>query len=183
MIKVASYNMRKAIGTDRRRNPERILEVLCEIDADIIALQEADRRFGARAAVLSTHLIDEVADLLEHVVVVDHGQVLVDEDADDLRAGAVVISGPSAVVAEVVNGRRVLHCEQMAGLARVTVRTRAADDVRTQARAAGLNVEPLSLQQLVIRTTQAGGCPKPAGSELTPSARHDPAQHDQEVSR
>ena len=49
-IKVASYNMRKGIGTDRRRNPERILEVLREIDADVIALQEADRRFGTRAA-------------------------------------------------------------------------------------------------------------------------------------
>src|SRR3546814_17047117 len=50
MIKVASYNMRKALGTDRRRNPERILEVLNEIDADVIALQEADRRFGPRIA-------------------------------------------------------------------------------------------------------------------------------------
>ena len=29
-LKVASYNMRKAIGTDRRRNPERILQVLRE---------------------------------------------------------------------------------------------------------------------------------------------------------
>lgn len=58
-IRVASYNIRKAIGTDRRRNPERILEVLREIDADVIALQEADRRFGTRHAVLSPHLLDE----------------------------------------------------------------------------------------------------------------------------
>ncbi|QNE31159.1 endonuclease [Sphingomonas sp. NBWT7] len=62
MIRVASYNMRKAIGTDRRRNPERILEVLREIDADVIALQEADRRFGARAAVITPHLLDEHSD-------------------------------------------------------------------------------------------------------------------------
>jgi endonuclease/exonuclease/phosphatase family metal-dependent hydrolase len=59
MIKVASYNMRKSIGTDRRRKPERTLAVLHEIDADIIALQEADRRFGQRQAVLSTHLLSE----------------------------------------------------------------------------------------------------------------------------
>ena len=57
MIKVASYNMRKSIGTDRRRRPERTLAVLGEIDADVIALQEADRRFGTRAAVLSDHLL------------------------------------------------------------------------------------------------------------------------------
>lgn len=59
MIKVASYNMRKSIGTDRRRRPERTLEVLLEVDADVIALQEADRRFGAREAVLAHHLLAE----------------------------------------------------------------------------------------------------------------------------
>ena len=62
MIKVASYNMRKSIGTDRRRRPERTLQVLCEIDADIVALQEADRRFGERSAVLSQHLLAEHSD-------------------------------------------------------------------------------------------------------------------------
>lgn len=59
MLKVASYNMRKGIGADRRRSPERILEVLHEIDADVIALQEADRRFGARAQVIPHHLLAE----------------------------------------------------------------------------------------------------------------------------
>jgi endonuclease/exonuclease/phosphatase family metal-dependent hydrolase len=62
MIRVASYNMRKAIGTDRRRRPERTLEVLCEIGADVVALQEADRRFGARISALPPHLIEEHSD-------------------------------------------------------------------------------------------------------------------------
>ncbi|PZQ60806.1 MAG: endonuclease [Sphingomonas taxi] len=61
-LKVASYNMRKAIGTDRRRSPERVLQVLREVDADIIALQEADRRFGQRAAVLTPHLLEDHGD-------------------------------------------------------------------------------------------------------------------------
>ena len=59
MIRVASYNMRKAVGTDRRRSPERVIEVLNEIGADVIALQEADRRFGARASALPAHLLEE----------------------------------------------------------------------------------------------------------------------------
>ena len=49
-IIVASYNMRKAIGLDRRRDPKRVLHVLQEIDADVVALQEADKRFGGRGA-------------------------------------------------------------------------------------------------------------------------------------
>ncbi len=57
-ITVASYNMRKAIGIDRRRRPERVLEVLREIDADVVALQEADKRFGTRASAVPHALID-----------------------------------------------------------------------------------------------------------------------------
>jgi endonuclease/exonuclease/phosphatase family metal-dependent hydrolase len=58
IITVASYNMRKAIGLDRRRDPHRVLEVLREIDADIIALQEADKRFGGRGSAVPHELID-----------------------------------------------------------------------------------------------------------------------------
>ena len=58
-LTVATYNMRKAIGTDRRRNPQRVLDVLHEIDADVIALQEADKRFGGRGAAVPHELIDE----------------------------------------------------------------------------------------------------------------------------
>jgi len=60
MITVASYNMRKGVGTDRRRDPLRIIEVLHEIDADVVALQEADRRFGAKQSALPLdHLADQ----------------------------------------------------------------------------------------------------------------------------
>ncbi|HEY0148826.1 MAG TPA: endonuclease/exonuclease/phosphatase family protein [Allosphingosinicella sp.] len=62
MIRVASYNMRKAIGTDRRRKPERTLDVLNELGADVVALQEADRRFGARASAIPLPLIESHSD-------------------------------------------------------------------------------------------------------------------------
>jgi endonuclease/exonuclease/phosphatase family metal-dependent hydrolase len=57
-VTVASYNMRKAIGLDRRRDPHRVLKVLHEIDADIVALQEADKRFGGRGSAMPHELID-----------------------------------------------------------------------------------------------------------------------------
>jgi endonuclease/exonuclease/phosphatase family metal-dependent hydrolase len=56
-LKFASYNIHKAVGLDRRRDPDRILAILREIDADVVALQETDRRFGRREAVLPRHVI------------------------------------------------------------------------------------------------------------------------------
>ncbi len=58
-LKVASYNIHKAVGLDGRRDPERIMAVLREIDADVIALQETDRRFGRRESVIPQGLLDD----------------------------------------------------------------------------------------------------------------------------
>jgi endonuclease/exonuclease/phosphatase family metal-dependent hydrolase len=58
-LKVATYNIRKCIGTDRRRDPARVLSVLAEINADIVALQEADRRFGQKASAIPYHMFLE----------------------------------------------------------------------------------------------------------------------------
>lgn len=49
---VASYNVHKCVGLDMRRDPVRTARVIAEIGADVIALQEADRRFGDRAGLL-----------------------------------------------------------------------------------------------------------------------------------
>jgi len=43
-LDLATYNIHSCIGGDRRYNPERILGVIQELDADIIALQEVDSR-------------------------------------------------------------------------------------------------------------------------------------------
>jgi endonuclease/exonuclease/phosphatase family metal-dependent hydrolase len=59
MVLIASYNIRKAIASDRRRRPERILDILNEISADIVLLQEADRRFGDRHSAIPFHMLAE----------------------------------------------------------------------------------------------------------------------------
>ncbi|MEO6395119.1 MAG: endonuclease/exonuclease/phosphatase family protein [Devosia sp.] len=61
-LKVASYNIRKAVGLDWRRRPDRVLAVLNEIDADIVALQEVDRRFGSRISALDPAIIERQTD-------------------------------------------------------------------------------------------------------------------------
>ena len=61
-LKIASYNIRKAVGLDYRRRPDRILHVLNEIGADVVVLQEADRRLGERPTALPRFLIEQMTD-------------------------------------------------------------------------------------------------------------------------
>ncbi len=58
-ISVASYNVHKCVGTDGVFDPDRVLDVVLELDADIVALQEADQRFGTRRGLLNLKALHE----------------------------------------------------------------------------------------------------------------------------
>jgi len=62
-LRLASWNIRKCVGLDRRRDPARVVRVLAELDADVVALQEADRRIRRRPAALPNFLIEQETDL------------------------------------------------------------------------------------------------------------------------
>lgn len=113
----ASYNIHKAIGTDGRRDPDRIITVLREMDADIIALQEADLRFGDRASVLSRAALDDtkwrVADVAKRPRSIGwHGNaLLVRRDFDILDAQSIdlpMLEPRGAVCADIMaDGQRI----------------------------------------------------------------------------
>lgn len=112
----------------------------------------ADYAEHPRTIVLSTHLIDEVADLLEHVIVIDDGRILLDESAEALRGRAVNVAGASDAVEAFVRDREVLHRDRIGGLASVTIS--GLDDAgRRAAASAGLELGPVSLQQMIVRMT------------------------------
>lgn len=112
----------------------------------------ADYAEHPRTVVLSTHLIDEVSDLIEHVVVIDAGRVLIDADAEELRGSAVVVTGPVEAVERFARGHVELHRERMGGFLRLTLS--GATPEPAGASEENLRFEPVSLQQLVVRTTQ-----------------------------
>ncbi len=68
----ASYNVHKCVGSDRRFDPERTAAVIAEIGADVLALQETDRRFGDRAGLLDLAAIERDAGLVAVPVVNAH---------------------------------------------------------------------------------------------------------------
>lgn len=105
-----------------------------------------------RTVVLSTHLIDEVSNLLEHVLVIDEGRIIIDEDAEDVRGSAIAVVGTRAAVDSFIGRREVLHREGIGGLASVTIGALSPSE-RQDASAAGLELSPVSLQQLIVRKT------------------------------
>ncbi|NDO78561.1 ATP-binding cassette domain-containing protein [Kocuria indica] len=109
-----------------------------------------------RTVILSTHLIDEVSDLLENVVMIEDGRVTVDADIDDARDSAFVLRGLEPVVRDVVGARRVLREHRLGNILSVTVDGTATAEDRRRADAANVSVEPVTLQELVAARGMRG---------------------------
>jgi ABC-2 type transport system ATP-binding protein len=102
-----------------------------------------------RTILLSTHLIDEMEPLLEHVVILEAGRIVRAAAADDLRGSAVSVSGLSAAVDSLVAGRRVLQTRRIGSLSSLIVDGPADDRLRAEAARTGVEISSASLQDLV----------------------------------
>ncbi|OIJ64342.1 ABC transporter ATP-binding protein [Streptomyces mangrovisoli] len=110
----------------------------------------ADYTAHPRCIVLSTHLIDEAAELLDRVLVLDRGRLVLDAPADDLRGAATVVTGPADGVERFAAGRTTLSRRTLGArttavmIGRLDARDREiADHLR-------LRLEAVTLQQLAV---------------------------------
>ena len=96
---VASYNVHKCVGLDMRRDPGRTAQVIGEIGADVVALQEADRRYGARAGLLDLEALREISGLTPVELGSEgpahgwHGNVLLTRNAEILDVRPLRLPG------------------------------------------------------------------------------------------
>ena len=124
----------------------------------------ADYAEHPRTVLLSTHLIDEAAGLFERVMVLDRGRIALNMAADDLRGAATSVSGPAIAVAEFTAERSVWDRRRIASQASAVVAGALDETDRARAAALHLRLEPLTLQQLVVR---AAGTPVASPQERT----------------
>ena len=133
-----------------------------------------------RTIILSSHLIDEVANLIERVIVIDGGTILLDEETDAVRDRAVTVVGDAAKVDAWAGDREVLHREALGRVASVTVLGAVSAAERAAIMADGLDLAPVSLQQLIVRLTQKAGAERAEPGTDATVAPH-PARSTEEV--
>ena len=95
--------------------------------------------------VVSTHLIAEVADLIEHTVIIRKGRILQDAPTEELTAACWAVSGPAGVVDSWAAGRDVFTSSVLGGLKTVCIRGGGTEDLP-----AGLERRRVGLQEYFI---------------------------------
>lgn len=110
-----------------------------------------------RTLIISTHLIEEQSPLFERVLILHEGRLLLEEDLDDLRARGVSVTGPISLVDDFAVGLSVLGEQTLGPTKSAMVYGDFDDERRRTARAAGLELGPVAVQDLFIHLTQPTG--------------------------
>ena len=102
-----------------------------------------------RTVIISTHLIEEIADIVEQVVIIKEGRILLDKPAEEVKAMGYAVSGKAGAVDTYCTGREVLDVESLGGLKTACILGKP-EDVPEE-----LELSRLDLQKLFIRLTNA----------------------------
>ncbi|WP_217589691.1 ABC transporter ATP-binding protein [Lentibacillus saliphilus] len=113
----------------------------------MVAVYEKQKRI----IIFSTHLIDEVSTLFEEVIIIQNGSIVLQEEADVLREKACAVSGPKADVTAYMTDKNVMQTKEIAGMMTAYV---YGDAVMEAAHAAGLAVEGIPIQELMVYLTE-----------------------------
>ncbi|WP_328473937.1 ABC transporter ATP-binding protein [Actinoplanes sp. NBC_00393] len=118
-------------------------------------LDEVLREYVARhrTFVISTHLIEEQSPIFERVLILHEGTLLLHEDLDELRARGVSVTGPAGIVDDFVFGLTVLGEERLGPTKRAMIYGALGEDSLRAARAHGLELGPVAVQDLFIHLT------------------------------
>lgn len=106
---------------------------------------------GTSTIIISTHLIEEAAAVVEHVVIIKNGKIIRNEDRDTLLANAFMATGPALKIDEFASGRTILGSDQLGGMKTVYLLGSCAKSEIPE----GIELSKMDLQRLFIQLTNA----------------------------
>ena len=108
-----------------------------------------------RMMLIATHLIDEVAELLEQVVILKDGEKVLDDTLESVLQLAYSVSGEGSSVDAFTQGKKVIHEETIGKFKAATIFQKRDESDRTRIRKLGLEIIPARLQHLFVSLTNS----------------------------
>jgi ABC-2 type transport system ATP-binding protein len=96
--------------------------------------------------IVSTHLIQEISNLIEHTLIIRNGRIIKDMPRDELLAGSYTVSGPAGLVDSYLEGKTVITQNNLGGLKTACLQGTPDDQNLT----AGLEIGSVNLQDYFI---------------------------------
>nr|WP_242831288.1 ABC transporter ATP-binding protein [Desulfitobacterium dehalogenans] len=114
----------------------------------------ADQGNYPRTFILSTHLVSEMDYLFDEVLILDRGSLILQENYEEFISRASSITGPAEVVDEFIHGMQKLNEQRLGNTKSVMIYGVLSERQQQSALAKGLQIGPVSLQDLFIHLTK-----------------------------
>jgi ABC-2 type transport system ATP-binding protein len=108
-----------------------------------------------KTIIISTHLIEEVEDVLEEVIIIKNGKLIEKKSVEEMLAAAYTVSGEASKVDEFLKGKIFIGQENMGKFKSATVIERIQDRNEAKAKELDLEFSKVELQKLFISLTNS----------------------------
>lgn len=98
--------------------------------------------------IVSTHLIDEIANIVEDVIIIDNGKVTIQKSKDDFLSEGFSISGKSHIVDEFAKNYEIISSEEFGTIKTIYVLGTIPANLPNE-----VEISQLNLQKLFIKLT------------------------------
>lgn len=102
---------------------------------------------SGRTFIISTHIIEEMSDIFEEVIIINDGRILLKENTEELLERAYHISGKAEDVDEAVKGFDTYHPEGVGRSKGITVLLKEGQSLNSSAE---ISIQPVTLQNLFV---------------------------------
>lgn len=112
-----------------------------------------DYEDGERTIIIATHLIEEVANIIEEVVLIDKGKILLKESVERLLETGYSISGITKEVDDYCTGKNVIGYDELGSLKIAYV----LGEKTPLPENSNMQISTMNLQKLFVKLTEKGG--------------------------
>jgi ABC-2 type transport system ATP-binding protein len=105
-----------------------------------------------RTIVISSHLLNEMEELFEEILLIKEGTVHLHESVEDLKEYAIAITGRTSQVEELLINEAVIY-QQAVGIDQTYAVVKRGEEVQQGAKMLGLELSPVSVSDLCMYIT------------------------------
>ena len=108
---------------------------------------------GERTLIIATHLIEEVSNIIEEVVLIDNGKFLLQKSVEELLETGYSVSGFAKEVDRYCEGRNVIGYDELGSMKIAYI----SGEKPALPQGSNLQITAMNLQKLFVKMTEKGG--------------------------
>ena len=107
-----------------------------------------------KTIILSTHIIEEVSNLIEKVIILNNSKVISSDEAEELLKKAYTVSGLTENIDKFVEAKNIVNVEEITSFKSATIIGNLTKEDKKLAEDLGLKFSKVELQKLFIYLTE-----------------------------